>query len=326
MKVFELPGTDIPVSAFVLGTDYYGKTISPEDAFELLDSYFSLGGRTVDTAHVYADYLPGEKHSSEKTIGRWLRESKKRQYLTICTKGGFPELSDCSASRLGRDEVRRDLTESLSCLGIDCVDIYWLHRDDPRRSCGEFIQYLEDFKKEGLIRAYGFSNFGVRRMREADAWAEGAGLDPVPAVQIKWGLAKTAPGRVYDSTLAEMDDEYFDYLKNSGKALFAYSAQAKGFFSKLRFAENGSPVMEPGKCRDRYYCEENIKLYRELFEEAGRLGSSAARLALRKMLESPFPTALILGCRNRDQLFDSIRGFDEGFDRAFGKDFSGIQT
>ena len=318
MRSFELPGTGIPVSVFALGTDYYGKTIPPEDAFLLLDSYYFLGGRTVDTAHVYADYLPGEKHSSEKTIGRWLRKSKKRQFITLCTKGGFPELEDRSVSRLGRDEVRRDLTESLSCLGTDYVDIYWLHRDDPLKSCGEFMQYLEDFKREGLIRAFGFSNFSVRRMREADGHARREGLDPVPAVQIKWGLAGTAPGRSYDDTLAEMDGEYFEYLRSSGKALFAYSSQAKGFFSKLRFADDGTPFMEPGKCRDRYFCDGNTELFRELSVEAERLGVPVPRLALKKMLDAPFPTALILGCRNQNQLFDSIKDFDRDFspDRA----------
>lgn len=316
MRSFFLPGTDIPVSAFVLGTDYYGKTIPTEDAFSLLDGYYSLGGRTLDTAHVYSDYLPGEKHSSEKTIGRWLRESGKRQYVTLCTKGGFPDLSDRSISRLGREEVRRDLTESLLCLGTDHVDVYWLHRDDPAVSCGEFIQYLEEFKREGLIRAYGFSNFSVPRIREADDCSAALGIGPVPAVQIKWGLAKTAPGRNYDNTLAEMDDLYYEYLSSTGKALFAYSSQAKGFFSKLKFNEDGTPYMEPGKCRDRYFCEENTELFRRLAEEAANLGVPVPRLALKKMLEAPFPVALILGCRNQKQLFDSVSNFDKDFASA----------
>ena len=75
--------TGITVSDIALGTDYYGKTVSRQQAFRLLDIYIEAGGNTVDTAHVYADYLPGERHSSEKTIGQWLRERKCRKEIVI---------------------------------------------------------------------------------------------------------------------------------------------------------------------------------------------------------------------------------------------------
>ncbi|MBP5766780.1 MAG: aldo/keto reductase [Clostridia bacterium] len=307
MREFLLGDGDIPVSCITLGTDYYGKTVPKERAFELLDVYTGCGGKSIDTAHVYSDYLPGERHSSEKTIGEWLRSRRARQNVVLATKGGFPALDDYSVSRLTPAEIRSDLEESLSCLGVDYVDIYWLHRDDPEKDCGMFVEVLEGFKKEGLIRSYGLSNFTVSRVREADREAVKRGFGPVPAVQIKWGLAKTAPGRVYDRTLAEMDDGYFRFLEKSGKALFAYSSQAKGFFSKLRFDEEGKPFMEPGKCRDRYFCGENIELYKRLSGEARLRGMPVAELAMRKMLEAPFPVTLIVGSRTREQLEASMR-------------------
>lgn len=307
MREFLLGDGDIPVSCITLGTDYYGKTVPKERAFELLDVYTGCGGKSIDTAHVYSDYLPGERHSSEKTIGEWLRSRRARQNVVLATKGGFPALDDYSVSRLTPAEIRSDLEESLSCLGVDYVDIYWLHRDDPEKDCGMFVEVLEGFKKEGLIRSYGLSNFTVSRVREADREAVKRGFGPVPAVQIKWGLAKTAPGRVYDRTLAEMDDGYFRFLEKSGKALFAYSSQAKGFFSKLRFDEEGKPFMEPGKCRDRYFCGENIELYNRLSGEARLRGMPVAELAMRKMLEAPFPVTLIVGSRTREQLEASMR-------------------
>lgn len=307
MREFLLGDGDIPVSCITLGTDYYGKTVPKERAFELLDVYTGCGGKSIDTAHVYSDYLPGERHSSEKTIGKWLRSRRARQNVVLATKGGFPALDDYSVSRLTPAEIRSDLEESLSCLGVDYVDIYWLHRDDPEKDCGMFVEVLEGFKKEGLIRSYGLSNFTVSRVREADREAVKRGFGPVPAVQIKWGLAKTAPGRVYDRTLAEMDDGYFRFLEKSGKALFAYSSQAKGFFSKLRFDEEGKPFMEPGKCRDRYFCGENIELYNRLSGEARLRGMPVAELAMRKMLEAPFPVTLIVGSRTREQLEASMR-------------------
>ncbi|MBR5007015.1 MAG: aldo/keto reductase, partial [Clostridia bacterium] len=151
MREFLLGDGDIPVSCITLGTDYYGKTVPKERAFELLDVYTGCGGKSIDTAHVYSDYLPGERHSSEKTIGEWLRSRRARQNVVLATKGGFPALDDYSVSRLTPAEIRSDLEESLSCLGVDYVDIYWLHRDDPEKDCGMFVEVLEGFKKEGLI-------------------------------------------------------------------------------------------------------------------------------------------------------------------------------
>ena len=301
MKSFEIPGTGVKTSVICIGTDYYGKTIPEETAFRLLDMYVDAGGITVDTAHVYSDYLPGEKHSSEKTIGKWLRSRGLRDRLTVATKGGFPDLHDRTVSRLGRDDIRSDLEGSLKCLGVDHIDLYWLHRDDPGRPVEELVDTLGEFKKEGLIRSWGLSNYSPERMREAFDISGKRNIPAAPA-QIKWGYALTAKDALYDDTLQEMSDGYYAFLRETGTALFAYGAQAKGFFSKLRIDENGSASMEPGKCRDRYFCEENIKLYKSLKAEAEDEGLRPATLALRKMLESPFPVALIVGSRTEEQM------------------------
>lgn len=309
MRSFEIPGTGVMTSEICIGTDYYGKTIPEADAERLLDMFVDAGGITIDTAHVYADYLPGEKHSSEKTIGKWLRSRGVRDKVTVATKGGFPDLDDRTVSRLSRREIREDLTGSLRCLGVEYVDLYWLHRDDETKPIGELIDILEDVRREGLVRCWGLSNYSPERMAEAREVLVKA-QKPMPPAQIKWGLALTAKGAEYDPTLQEMSDGYYDFLRRTGTALFAYGAQAKGFFSKLGFDENGDPVMAPGKCRDRYFCRENIELYLSLKAEGERLGLNPAALALRKMLESPFPVALICGNRTAEQMRQTLKAVD----------------
>ncbi len=301
MRIFEIPGTGVKTSEICIGTDYYGKTIPETDAFRLLDMFRDAGGITVDTAHVYADYLPGEKHSSEKTIGKWLKSRGCRDGLTISTKGGFPDIDNRSVSRLSREEIRSDLFGSLECLGTDYVDIYWLHRDDERIPVRELLEILKELRQEGYVRCYGLSNYSPARMREAVDIEKKAGRS-LPPAQIKWGLALTSKEKEYDSTLQEMNDEYYELLEETGITLFAYASQAKGFFSKLRFKEDGTPFMEPGKCRDRYFCEDNIKLYRSLETEAKQKGIRTAALAMKKMLEAPFPVALIAGSRTEEQM------------------------
>ena len=307
MKKFVLGENGPEISCITLGTDYYGKTVPEELCFRLLDLYTELGGNTVDTAHVYSDYLPGEKHSSEKVIGKWLRTRNSRKGLVISTKGGFPELDDYHKSRITEKNIREDLWGSLECLGVDSVDIYWLHRDDESVPIGELVELLNEFRTAGLIGCYGFSNFSPRRVAAARGYARMHGLQGPEAVQIKWGYALTNPENIYDDTIREMDGEYMSLLKEHNMPLFAYCSQAKGFFSKLRKKEDGSFEMEPGKCRDRYYWQGNLDLYTSLEREAGLLGIRVAELAMRKMLESDFPVTLIVGSHTEEQLRLSMR-------------------
>ena len=111
------------LSCVALGTDYYGKTIPESDARGLMDRYFELGGNVIDTAHVYSDYLPGEKHMSEKVIGRWMRDNDMRSRTILSTKGGFPVVGDMHASRIDRGNIFSDIAGSLECLRTDHIDI-----------------------------------------------------------------------------------------------------------------------------------------------------------------------------------------------------------
>lgn len=293
---------DIDVSRIVLGTDYYGKTIPEDIAFSLLDCYISYGGNAIDTAHVYSDYLPGERHMGEKTIGKWLKSRNLRSRIVVSTKGGFPHLENYHISRLSRSEIRKDITGSLRCLGTDFIDLYWLHRDDETVEPGEFIEILNEFRSEGIIRCFGASNFRAERIAEANRYAEIHGKEKFCASQIKWGLAITSPGAEYDDTIQEMNESHYRFHCETKLPLFAYSSQAKGFFSKLHIDDNGEAFMEQGKCRDRYFCRENIEIYRRLLEKAKESGKSVAELALRSLLDSEFPVHCIVGCRSTEQL------------------------
>ena len=76
MKYTPLPSADLRPSSICLGTADLGSTIDQQASFKLLDTYLEQGGNFIDTAKVYADWLPIEQSSSEKTIGRWLQEEK----------------------------------------------------------------------------------------------------------------------------------------------------------------------------------------------------------------------------------------------------------
>ncbi len=313
MKYQLIPGTDLSVSSLILGTDYYGKTISEASADTLLDVYCENGGNLIDTAHVYSDYLPGEKHLSEKVIGRWLRKSGKisdlGDSLYVATKGGFPELDDMHASRLSFAEIRQDLDESLECLQTECIDLYWLHRDNPAIPAGEITEWMNEFLRQGKIKHYGFSNWTAARLAESLQYAEAHGLTGPVASQIKWSLAVTNQEKITDDTLVEMNREEYDWYCSHSLAVFAYSSQAKGFFSKLR-KENGVYLLPEGKAGERHGNPRNLQTYEKLLPVCARCGMTPAQASLAWILHALFPVFPIVGCKTEAQLRESLRASD----------------
>ena len=77
----KIPNTDLTVSSISLGSALFGSTIAKNDAFELMDIFENQGGNFLDTAHIYADWLPVEKSISEKTIGEWMKFRKNRNKI-----------------------------------------------------------------------------------------------------------------------------------------------------------------------------------------------------------------------------------------------------
>ena len=315
-----IPGTGMRVSSIVLGTDYYGKTISEDAAYELMDVFYEHGGNLIDTAHVYSDYLPGEKHMSEKVIGRWLRKNNLRRAsenaLLIATKGGFPELGNMHASRISFPELRSDLEESLECLQIDQIDLYWLHRDNTAIPAGTVAEWMNSFIREGKIRQYGFSNWTAERIHEAVEYAGAHGLVPPAASQIKWSLAVTNREQIDDDTLVEMGPQDYAWYREHSFPVFAYSSQAKGFFSKIKRG-NGAYILPEGKAGLRYSNDTNVRTYEKLSRISRRYGITIAQAALAWLLQAPFPVFPIVGCKTKAQLCESLEAADLGIIEEF---------
>ena len=309
MKYNQIKGTHIEACPLVLGTDYYGKTIPESTAYELMEVFCEKGGNLIDTAHVYSDYLPGEKHMSEKVIGRWLNKSGKKKELGknlyIATKGGFPVVGDMHASRLSYREVKSDLEESLECLQVDVVDLYWLHRDNKNIPAEEIAGWMDEFVKTGKIKSYGVSNWTSQRIGELTEASIRNGFAQPVASQIRWSLAITEKDKREDDTLVEMEPSEYDYYKERNYSVFAFSSQAKGFFAKLK--KNGDEYIKPeGKAGARYFNEQNIKSYESLLPICEKYGMTSMQAALAWLTYAPFPVFPIIGCKSTEQLKNSM--------------------
>ena len=304
MKTIPIPNTNLTPSALCLGTSNFGATIAQADAFTLLDAFVDLGGNFLDTAEVYANWLPELPRSiSERTLGAWLTQRGNRDRMFIGTKGAHPDLATMHISRLAPADILHDLHGSLARLQTDVIDLYWLHRDDESRPVGEIIETLAAEVKAGKIRAFGCSNWRTARMQEAWSYATQQGLPGFVANQPLWSLAQPNPAAFGMPGLAGMDAQMFAFHQQSRWAVIPYTSQARGFFSKL--VAHGEAGLKEGE-RKAYLNETNRQRAARAAALAQHHGVTVAQIALAYLINQPIPTIPVIGCHTLAQLADSM--------------------
>lgn len=308
----KVPEGYMRVSKIVLGADYFGTTVSEEEAFRLLDTFIEAGGNCVDTARMYAEWIPGGGGASELLLGRWLKARRNRNGIIISTKGAHPKLGHMDVNRLSRKEIEADLDESLKALGTDVIDIYWLHRDDPNYPVEEIMETLTLLAGKGKIRAAGCSNWSTARLEEANRAASKNGFTSFVASQVQWSLAASTPEAHGDPTIICMDSREHDwYLKNQFP-VFAYSSQAKGFFTKA--IEQGMEALNE-KSKNRFVTPDNMARLERVREYSRQSGLAPTAVALGYLLCNQVPAIAIVGCKKLGQLQDSLTAADVKIDK-----------
>jgi aryl-alcohol dehydrogenase-like predicted oxidoreductase len=254
----------------------------------VLDAWRSLGGRLVDTAHVY------NAGASERLVGEWLRSTGARAETLILTKGGHPDAD--WHSRLDPASIASDVADSLQRLGIDTIDIYLLHRDDPTIPVGEIMDTLNEYVRAGSLRSIGASNWTPARVDQANAYAAARGLAGFSCISNYLGLA-TRIHEIWPGTLTATDRASRDWLTGNGMPLISWSAQSMGYFADDFDAE--------GNGKDSAYTfdsAQNRERRRRAFELAAKRDCSAAQIALAWVLNQPMTVIALVGARLPDHL------------------------
>jgi aryl-alcohol dehydrogenase-like predicted oxidoreductase len=296
-----IPGTDLYPSSICLGTALIGSSIDSSSSFKLLDSYLDLGGNFIDTAHIYAYWVKG-KSLSERTIGKWIMERGIRDKILIATKGG---ISTDGTVKLGREEIIKDLNESLKYLRTDYIDLYWLHRDDPNYPVSNILEILNDQMEKGKIRYFGCSNWDVRRIEEAICYASRNKLACFVGNQMMWSLAIPNVEAITDKTLVIMDKNGIEFHKRRLFTAIPYSSQANGFFTKL-----SKKATLNDDIKKIYLNNENMKRLKRVQKLASELSKSVTEISLAYLTSQPFTTIPIVGCRTVEQITESIGAGD----------------
>lgn len=291
-------------SQLCLGTSNFGASIAQAEAFTLMDAFVERGGNFLDTAEVYANWLPDLPRSiSERTIGAWLKARGNRSRILIGTKGAHPNLATMHIARLAPADILHDLHGSLTHLQTDVIDLYWLHRDDPTRPVGEIIDTLDAQVKAGTIRAFGCSNWSTARMQAALDYATTHQCHGFVANQPMWSLAQPNAAAFGMPGLAAMDDAMFAFHQASGWAVVPYTSQARGFFQKV--AVHGASGLND-RDRQAYWNDTNARRTTVVQQLAEEHKATPSQIALAYLLQQPITTIPVIGCRTVAQLQDSV--------------------
>lgn len=299
MKKVRLKDTELVLSNICYGTGNFGERLQKEEAFRMLDAFTDMGGNFIDTANVYCRWVPGLGNSSEQYIGQWLKERNAYHHVIVATKGGHYDLSAPGISRVNKKEIQKDLEESLRTLGKDCIDFYWLHRDDETVDIREIIDMMEDFVAQGKIRYYGASNYKQERVEQARVYAREKMLQGFTAVSNQWSIAEVNKDKELnlDPTLVMMDKKYNEWHKETQTPLIPFSVSSQGFFDKLyRHIELSE------KMKKMYVNKENMKKYEKMCRLKEEYGVSMQVVTLAWFLNQPFQVFPVTAVSNEKQM------------------------
>jgi aryl-alcohol dehydrogenase-like predicted oxidoreductase len=289
MKYGRIPGLDKPVSRLVMGVDNQ-KAIT--HASVQFDDFFERGGNCFDTAWVYGG------GACEKVLGQWVANRKIRKEVIILDKGAHTPY--CTPS-----DLTEQFLQSLERLQTDYADIYMMHRDNLDVPVGEFIDVLNEHVRAGRMKVFGGSNWSIKRVEEANAYAKAKGLQGFSAISNNFSLARMV-SPVWSGCIAASDAESRDWLTNTQLPLMPWSSQARGFFTE-RAGKHKLDDKELVRC---WYSDDNFQRRDRVLEMAKRRGVLPINIALAYVLCQPFPTFPLIGPRTLHELTTSLPGLD----------------
>jgi aryl-alcohol dehydrogenase-like predicted oxidoreductase len=290
MNARKLGSRGLTVSAIGLGcmgmSQSYGAG-DDDESTRTLHRALDLGVTLIDTADVYG------KGANEVLVGRAIRD--RRSEVVLATKFGLvPPPGGGPASEVdGRPErVRACCDASLQRLGVETIDLYYLHRVDPNVPIEDTVGAMAELVAEGKVRFLGLSEAGPASLRRAHA------THPIAAVQSEYSLWTREPER-----------SVFPVCRELGIGFVAFSPLGRGFFGS---AIRDTQQLAPNDVRRKLprfegdNLQRNLTLYDQLDAVAHARGCTTAQLALAWILASNADVVPIPGTKRRRYLEENV--------------------
>lgn len=294
-----LGSSGMKVAPLALGGNVFGWTADEETSFRILDAFVDAGGNMIDTADVYSAWVPGHQGGeSEAMIGAWLKRSGKRDKVQIATKVGM--LPGEGGENLAPARIAAACDASLKRLGIDCIDLYYAHRDDEETPQDVVLEAFGRLVAAGKVRVLGASNFHAARLKSANEATRAAGLPHYQALQPEYNLVSRH----------RFEGELQDYCVEHNIGVLSYYSLASGFLTgKYRGADDlGKSVR--GSRVAAYIEGKGKRVLAALDAIAAESGGTLAQISLAWIAAQPGVAAPIASATSVAQLEELLPAMD----------------
>ncbi|HUJ17735.1 MAG TPA: aldo/keto reductase [Nitrospirota bacterium] len=305
MKKRRLGNSGLEIMPLALGGNVFGWTVDEQAAFRILDAFVDAGGNLIDTADVYSRWVSGNRGGeSETMLGKWLKQSGKRDRVLIATKVG----SDMGpfGRGLSKTHILRSAEDSLKRLQTNVIDLYQSHRDDPNTPIEETLEAYGMLIGQGKVRAIGASNFSVERVASSLDVSSRKGYPAYQSLQPRYNL--------YDRMDFEADLEALCRAKDLG--VITYYSLASGFLTGKYRTRNDLSKSLRGQGVGIYLNQRGFRILDALDLVAKEYGSTPAAVSLAWLMARPGVTAPIASATSVEQLQDLVAATRLELDRS----------
>lgn len=284
----------LSIKPLAFGGNVFGWNVDEATSHALLDRFVGAGFALVDTADLYSAWIPGNSGGeSETIIGNWLRRRGRHDDVVIATKvakwGKHPGLSPSN--------IQAAADESLARLGVERIDLYQAHEEDPNVPIEETLGAFSRLIEQGKVRAIGASNYSATALRAALEASRKHGLPRYETLQPEYNLHDRAGYEAELEALARAEDI----------GVISYYSLASGFLSgKYRSTDDLGKSKARGQGVAKYLDARGLRILARLDEIAARRNATPAQVALAWLIARPGISAPIASATSIEQLDELI--------------------
>ncbi len=285
----QLGQSGIEISCIGLGTNYVGghnlyTNVDEDEGVRLVQQALDSGITHIDTADAYGF------GRSEELVGKAI--TGRRDEVVLASKGGILFGDHGTGASNDAAYLRAALERSLKRLDVEVIDLYYIHRHDGKTPAEDSFGTLMDFKREGLIRAAGVSNFDLSNLQAA------ATSGPVDAVQSRLNLLQR-----------EAEADVLPWCAQNHTSFVPWGGLAYGLLGG-RYPRDFTLDEKDWRHRtgafDGEVFQRNMDAVDGLKKIATECGSTPAHMALQWLLSRPGVGSVIAGAKRADQVIDNV--------------------